>query len=106
MQENQPNNTDGAAAQAIAEQQHGDEFNPAPSPNAVLLLKELQELEEKASQIYSQMFQPMQGKGAYKGPDYLQRERMQLEMAQLESRAMNIRHELNGLAAQMGPTQS
>jgi len=105
MEDYTPNQTDAAAKLAITEQQQGDEFKPQPRPEAESLLKELSEIEYAASSIYAEMYQPMQVGGTYKGPDYLQRERMVMEIDKLESRARLIKHELNGIA-QMGATQS
>lgn len=106
MNDQKPQATDIAAQQAITEQQPGDEFKAHESPDAQMLVNELNEVENEVSVLWAKLYGPpnaWMSSTPYKGPPYLEKERINIEISKLDTRAMQIKRELNVIAAQMGP---
>jgi len=85
--------TTAAAKQALQEQQHGDEFKPQEFPDTEALVKLLNELELKCTNLTLQLYGPpnqyMKGT-PYKGPPYLEKERLSRELREVESQKSRI----------------
>lgn len=106
MEGAKPQATDIAAQQAITPQEHGDEFKVHVSPDAQMLVDELNQIENEVSALWARLYGPpgawMTGK-EYKGPPYLEKERINIAITKLDARATQIKRDLTTIAAQMGP---
>ena len=96
-----PQNTEGAAAQALVPQQYGDEFKPQPNPDIETLVARLNEVELEKSRLCQKLYGPMnwyeEHSEPYKGPPYLERERLNREMNRLDEECYSIKAQLRQL---------
>src|SRR3990167_6108392 len=97
--------TSAAARQAVQEQQHGDEFKQQEFPDTEALVKLLNELELKCTNLCMQLYGPpnqyMKGT-PYKGPPYLERERVSRELDKVEQQKRQIQVVLRQFVDAMG----
>lgn len=93
-----PQSTDAAARQALEEQKHGDEFNPKPNPDIEALVSRLNELELEETNLSLKLYGPSnwyESHGEpYKGPPYLEKERLHREMNALDQEIWSIKAQL------------
>ena len=90
-----PQNTDAAARQASAEQAGEDIFKPQDSPDVDALVARLNELEEECNQAQMKLWGPPHSMDAsYKGPPYMERERLQRKLDALYEEKSSIQAQL------------
>lgn len=93
-----PQSTDAAARQALEEQQYGDEFNPKPNPDIEALVARLNELETEQTNLSLQLYGPSnwyESHGEpYKGPPYLEKERIHREIDRIDNEIWAIKAQL------------
>lgn len=100
-----PQSTDAAAAQAIAEQQPGDEFKPYTPPDIQALTVRLNELETECTSLYARLYGPPD-KYDYKQPPYMERENLHKEIAKVDEEKDSILYQLREYVDAMGVPQS
>jgi len=95
---NLPQNTDAAADAALKEQDGEEIFKSQEAPDAQRLVDRLNEITEEVSVLQAKLWGPPgyyeRHEEAYKGPPYLERERLQKKMDALDSESWSIKAQL------------
>lgn len=95
--------TSYVAAEATTEQQHGDEFKEYTPALIEKLVDELQELETECSNLYQKLWgQPTGMPSTYKGPPYMEREKLKRQIALVEKRKDEVKSQLGNYALAVG----
>lgn len=102
--ENIEQNLDGVAEEALREQAHGDEFKPYTSIEVEKNVKRLNELDTEIAALNAKIYGSMKdwANGPYKGPPYLERERLSIQLATLEHECYQIKAYLREVALASG----
>ena len=109
---NFPQNTDAAADAALKEQQGDEIFKSQEAPDAQRLVDRLNEIQEECSVLQAKLWGPpgwyQKHTEAYKGPPYLERERLQKQLDVLDSESWSIKAQLRETlsAADVGVDES
>lgn len=101
-----PQSTDAAAEQAVTLQQFGDEFKPQTSPDVQALVNRLNELEVEQTNICSTLYGPANWwkthNEPYKGPSWLERERLKRQEDAIDHEIWSIKAQLREYVDAMG----
>lgn len=95
--------TEPATRQALEEQKHGDEFNPKPVPDVEMLAARLTELEEEQIGISHKLYGNfLKSGGDFKRPPWLEREKLDMQMAKIDEEISSIKGQLRQHLIAMG----
>ena len=92
-----PQDTSTAAAAAVKEQESADIFKPQQPPDMARLVARLNDIREECSVLSAKLYGPMypsHGSQPYKGPPYLERERLRGQLDELYEEESSIQFQL------------